>query len=128
MCSAVVRASSRIPHSVAKGPPEWSHETEFPGGTRSSPDRRGVGVYATNGCIAPPGGTGRAYIPPGDIHHHPSNLCSAFDLVYRIPAGPLRWIRILLILGGRKRSKRWEAESESELPQRLTRSGWKAQD
>ena len=29
------------PHSVAKGPPDWSYETEFPGGTRSNPDRRG---------------------------------------------------------------------------------------
>ena len=42
--SVVGRTSSRIPHSVAKDPPEWSHETEFPGGTRSNPDRRGVGA------------------------------------------------------------------------------------
>ncbi len=51
------------PHSVAKGPPEWSHETEFPGGTRSNPDRRGGGCL----CDQRVQGT-----PPGDNHHHPS--------------------------------------------------------
>jgi hypothetical protein len=80
--SAVVRASSRIPHSVAMGLPEWSHET-----CSSSPDRRRVGVYATNGCIALPGRLERAYTPPGDIHHHPStyevlsSLCPEFPWV-----------------------------------------------
>jgi hypothetical protein len=82
-----VRASSRIPHSVAKGPPEWSHETEFPGGTRSSPDRRGVGVYATNGCIAPPvaleGPTHRreTSITTLPTYEVPSFLCPEFPLV-----------------------------------------------
>jgi hypothetical protein len=93
------------PHSVAKGPPEWSYETEFPGGTRSNPDRRGVGVYATNGCMA---------------HHRETTITTLSSArstpypVYRISAGPHWWTQSQLTLGGRKRSKGWGIESECE--------------
>jgi hypothetical protein len=79
----VVRASSRIPHSVAKGPPEWSHET-----CSSSPDRRGVGIYATNGCIALPGRLEGAThrretsITTLPTYAVPSTLCTEFPRVH----------------------------------------------
>jgi hypothetical protein len=123
-----VRASSWIPHSVAKGPPEWSHETEFPGGTRSSPDRRGVGAYATNGCIVPPvrleGPTCRreALTTTLPTYGVPPFLCSEFPLVN------FEWTRVLPIPGGRRRSKRWEAEAKRELTQAENpATRWKAQ-
>jgi hypothetical protein len=61
-----VGVTSRIPHSVAKGPPEWSHES-------SAPRPKGSGCLCDRRVHCPSSRTGRAYMPPGDIHHHPSN-------------------------------------------------------
>jgi hypothetical protein len=67
-------------------------------------------------------------MPPGGPHHHPSNLWSAFVPVFGISAGQFEWTRVLPIPGGRRRSKRWEAESKRELTQAENpATRWKAQ-
>ena len=60
----VVGATSRRPHSVAQGLPEWSHETCVPRqwGGRCLNDQR---------VQCPSRDTGRVSHSPGDIHHAP---------------------------------------------------------
>ena len=102
MYSVVERASSRMPHSVAKGPPEWSHETCSP-----SPDRKGSGCLCDRRVRCPSSETGKAYMPPGDL---PINALPTHEVLSslgtELPRVHFRRVRIQLALGGGKCSKR----------------------
>jgi hypothetical protein len=62
--------------------------------------------------------TGKAYIPPGDSQHPPSNPRSVNTLVYRTSPGPPSEFGSKSTMRGPRRSDGWrDSESESGQPQ-----------